>query len=156
MNKFYIQTVLFLLSIFVYVNNKALATEGVPEEDTTPELTDRCLTPEEIYEKNKDLLCTNSEEIKQAVEFMNEAVEKLEYYAINEKIYKLYRKKYDDRMDLYKIKNKGHAQVKKIYYSAYDLDKYNETINELWDPDRPNPFNTGDAKSIQKINNYST
>ncbi|EUD70728.1 hypothetical protein YYG_03850 [Plasmodium vinckei petteri] len=58
MNKFYIQIVLFLLSIFVYVNNKTFATELNPKKtsqkvppkvtnkSTTPEPTDRCLRQE--------------------------------------------------------------------------------------------------------------
>ncbi|EAA17072.1 hypothetical protein [Plasmodium yoelii yoelii] len=39
MNKFYIQIVFFLLTISLYVNNKALATELAPKTSTTSNST---------------------------------------------------------------------------------------------------------------------
>ncbi|CDU16186.1 fam-a protein, partial [Plasmodium yoelii] len=44
MNKFYIQIVLFLLTISIYMNNKTLAIELGPGEDATPESTYHYLT----------------------------------------------------------------------------------------------------------------
>ncbi|SCL88071.1 hypothetical protein PBNK65NY_000518700, partial [Plasmodium berghei] len=44
MNKFYIQIILFFLTISLYVNNKTLATEPSPGRSTTPESTYQCLT----------------------------------------------------------------------------------------------------------------
>ncbi|CAD2089268.1 fam-a protein [Plasmodium vinckei brucechwatti] len=152
MNKFYIQIFFFLLSITLYVKNETLAAEATSGEDTEPEPEKRCLTSEEIYEKNKDLLCTNSEETKEAMNFMNEAVTNLKYYATNDIDYKICRNRYDSRMDVYKTKNKEHPKVKKIYYTVYDPDKYNETINELWDPNHANPFNNGDVKITRVYN----
>ncbi|CAD2097264.1 fam-a protein, fragment [Plasmodium vinckei petteri] len=184
MNKFYIQVVFFLLSIFICVNNITLATVPTPKEQNnktlptgltpkeqidklydiglTPgeqsiklfnavlppeELNKRnreymlslehhkkqkknkrnnktkekikeitktkakpkktCYTPEEIYKQNKDLLCTNPNEIKNAENFMNETVTQLEHHATNNDSYDVckwspihfgtfYRKKHED------------------------------------------------------------
>ncbi|CAD2089403.1 fam-a protein [Plasmodium vinckei lentum] len=87
MNKFYIQIVFFLLSVSVYLNNKALATEPAPENATKTKSKKLYLTSEEIYEQNKELLCTNPEEIKNAEKLMNEAITHLEYH-INSGDYK--------------------------------------------------------------------
>ncbi|SCM09859.1 fam-a protein [Plasmodium chabaudi adami] len=152
MSKFYTPIVLFLLSIFVYANNEALASEPDLRKVKSPTPPTRCSTPEEIYEKNKHLLCTNSEEIKQADKFMNEAVERLEYYATNEDDFKLCKKRSDPRTNVYKTKNKEGSKVKRTYYAVYDPDKCNEMINELWDPDRANPFNNGDVKITRVYN----
>ncbi|WBY54843.1 fam-a protein [Plasmodium yoelii yoelii] len=77
MNKFYIQIVLFLLSASLYMNNKTLAAEHAPGTSTTHESTYHYLISEEIYEKNKHLLCTDPKETIKVVEVMNEAVELL-------------------------------------------------------------------------------
>ncbi|CAD2096691.1 fam-a protein, fragment [Plasmodium vinckei] len=46
--------------------------------------------PEEIYKQNKDLLCTNPNEIKNAENFMNETVTQLEHHATNNDSYDVY------------------------------------------------------------------
>ncbi|SCL82583.1 hypothetical protein PBSP11RLL_000502200 [Plasmodium berghei] len=69
MNNFYIQIVLFLLIISLYVNNKTLATEPTPGENATSESTHHYLTSE-VYEKNKHLLCTDPEETENTGEVM--------------------------------------------------------------------------------------
>ncbi|EUD70508.1 hypothetical protein YYG_04066 [Plasmodium vinckei petteri] len=152
MNKFYIQIVFFLLSITLYVKNETLAAKADSGEDTEPKPEKRCLTLEEIYEKNKHLLCTNSEETKEAMNFMSKAVERLEYHAMSEKDYIVCKKRYASRMDVYETKNKVHAKVKKIYYTVYDPNKYNEIINEIWDPNHASPFNNGDVKIVRVYN----
>ncbi|CAD2109208.1 fam-a protein [Plasmodium vinckei] len=160
MNKFYIQIVLFLISISLYVNNKTLATEPAPQkippknpnESTTPEPSDRCPTSEEIYEKNKNLLCTNPKETKEAVEFMNDAVKHLELHAKSMGGYKICDNIYDPRMNLYKKKHEDRTDIEKIVYAIYGLNKYNEIINEIWDPEHANPLNTGDVKIARVYN----
>ncbi|SCL84042.1 hypothetical protein PCHAJ_000496200 [Plasmodium chabaudi chabaudi] len=117
MNKGYIKIVLFLLSILVYVDNEALATELVPEENTTPEPTDLSLTSEEINEKKG--------------------------YIISDRF---------SDTTLYKKKLENNTDVEKVEYSVYGLDKHNEIINEIWNPDQPNPFNNGDVKIVRVYN----
>ncbi|CAD2094043.1 fam-a protein, fragment [Plasmodium vinckei brucechwatti] len=94
MNKFYIQIVFFLLSIFIYTNNKTLATGLTPKEQNNKTLPTH-------------LLCTNPNEIKNAENFINEAVTQLEHHATNNDSYDVckwtplhfatfYRKKHED------------------------------------------------------------
>ncbi|CDU15990.1 fam-a protein [Plasmodium yoelii] len=160
MNKFYIQIVFFLLSISVYVNNKILATEADPGEDTTskltlesaPESTPKYLTSEEIYEKNKHLLCTNPEETINAENVMKEAVTHLKSHAADMHTYKLCKTCIDYHMDFHKRKHEDHISGEKIEYMVRDSNKYNEVINELWDPDHPNFLNTGSVKIVRVYN----
>ncbi|CAD2097545.1 fam-a protein [Plasmodium vinckei] len=168
MNKFYIQIVLFLLSIFVYVNNKAFASEPAPQKvppkvpqkappkdpnkPTTSEPINRCLTSKEIYEKNKDLLCTNPKETKNAEELMNEAVKQLEIHATDIRNYKICIVGLHPDPTLYKKKLENKTDVEKIEYSVYDSNQYNEIINKIWDPDHANPFNPGDVKIVRVYN----
>ncbi|SCL88097.1 Acidic phosphoprotein precursor PCEMA1, putative, partial [Plasmodium chabaudi adami] len=160
MNKFYIQIVLFLLSIFVCVNNKALASESAPKKilqnpnkDTTSKPTNRCLTSEEIYEKNKDLLYTNPKETKEAEELMNEAVQQLEQHATDMRNYKILcaADAYHDTT-LYKKKLENNTDVEKIEYYAYGFNKYDEIINDIWDPEHASPFNNGTVKIARVYN----
>ncbi|CAD2099566.1 fam-a protein [Plasmodium vinckei lentum] len=83
MNKFYIQIVLFLLSVSVYLSNKTLATEPAPRNAATPRSIPDKDTSDEVYNKHEHLLCTDPKEIAQAIEFKKEAVLKLMYYAID-------------------------------------------------------------------------
>ncbi|WBY60482.1 fam-a protein [Plasmodium yoelii yoelii] len=152
MNKFYIQIVLFLLSISIYMNNKTLATEDDPGEDATPESTYHYLTPEEIYEKNKHLLCTNSEEIIQAGEVMNEAVSQLEYHATSMDGYELFNKNHNSSMPFYNKKHQDYINIEKIHFKVDDPDDYNEVINMLWDPDYAIFFNTDFVKITRVYN----
>ncbi|CAD2085936.1 fam-a protein [Plasmodium vinckei lentum] len=183
MNKFYIQIVLFLLSIFVYVNNKAFATELVPKKTSqkvpqkasnkaaTPKPIDRCLRQEntsilityliikvlniglqEIYEKNKDLLCTDPDETENAEEFMSEAVKQLEIHATDIQSYTFCGTPVLSSRSLYKKKLGNNTEIEKIEYPVCGSNQYNEIINELWDPDHANPFNTGDVKIVRVYN----
>ncbi|VTZ78168.1 fam-a protein [Plasmodium yoelii] len=152
MNKFYIQIVLFLLSISIYMNNKTLATEDDPGEDAISESTYHYLTPEEIYEKNKHLLCTNSEEIIQAGEVMNEAVELLKYHAISMDGYEFFNKNPNSSMPFYNKKHQDYINIEKIHFKVDDPDDYNEVINMLWDPDYAIFFNTDFVKITRVYN----
>ncbi|SCL85749.1 fam-a protein [Plasmodium chabaudi chabaudi] len=154
MNKFYIQIVLFILSIFVYANNEALATEPDPGKDTKTKSKKCYPTSEEVYETNKHLLCDNHEETKEAEKLMNEAVKHLEYHATSKDGYKLYGKSCSRRALLYKKKHKDHTDVEKITYRKDDPNKYNKTINKIWDPDTGNCLYKGlDKIKIARVYN---
>ncbi|CAD2091009.1 fam-a protein [Plasmodium vinckei brucechwatti] len=166
MNKFYILIVFFLLSIFIYVNNKTLAIEPAPGKNTktktktkpektkekTKEITKTeakpektCSTPEEIYAKNKRLLCTNSKETINAEKLMSEAVTQLEHHATSKDGYKMHR--WDSQLNnvLHKKKH-GDTVVQKFYLIYYHSKMYNEIINMLWDPALANNFNNGEVE----------
>ncbi|CXH84763.1 fam-a protein [Plasmodium berghei] len=152
MNKFYIQIVLFFLTISLYVNNKTLATEPSPGRSTTPESTYQCLTSEEIYEKNKHLLCTDPEETVKADEVMKEAVSQLVYHATSIDDYELFDTNPSGNTFFYKKRHKKLTNVLKIKYAIYGSDQYNELINELWDPDNVVFINTGSIKIVRVYN----
>ncbi|EUD70733.1 hypothetical protein YYG_03855 [Plasmodium vinckei petteri] len=176
MNKFYIQITLFLLSIFLFVNNITLASEHAPKKfpqkapqrapqnvpqkappkgpnkATTSEPTDRCLTTKEIDEKKKDLLCTNPKETKEAEELMSEVVKQLEIHATDMRNYKIYVSGTYPDPTLYKKKLENNTDVEKIEYEVYGFNKYDEIINEIWDPNHANPFNKGDVKIVRVYN----
>ncbi|CAD2083915.1 fam-a protein [Plasmodium vinckei brucechwatti] len=146
MNKFYIQIVFFLLSITLYVDNKTLATEPISKNATTSKSKNYCSTPEEIFVSHQHLLCTNPEETRQAHKLMNEAVKCLEQHATSTDDYKSCRTNPSLRMSLYKKKHKDEADIEQIRYTVYDVDTYNEIINEIWDPKHDSPFNNGAVK----------
>ncbi|CAD2094645.1 fam-a protein [Plasmodium vinckei brucechwatti] len=170
MNMFYIQIALFLLSIFIYVNNKSLATELGPKKappkvsqkvpnkatnkSTTFKQTDHCITdnPEEIFEKNNKLLCTDPKETKEAEELMNEAVKQLEIHATDMRNYKLCVVGKGSDPTLYKKKLENNTDVEKFEYEVYGFNRYDEIINEIWDPDHANPFNSGSVKIARVYN----
>ncbi|EUD71856.1 hypothetical protein YYG_02554 [Plasmodium vinckei petteri] len=151
MNIFYIQIVFFLLSVSVYLNNKTLATELAPGKATTSNLTNRYSTPEEIFEENKHLLCTDFNETINAGKFMNEAVLNIIYHAMHGNDYKPFKTKYGSSKVSYK-KKQGRTEIVKVYYSVEDSNAYNELINDIWDPNTPNTFNTGTVKIVRVYN----
>ncbi|SCM03960.1 fam-a protein [Plasmodium chabaudi adami] len=151
MNKFYIQIGLFLLSIFVFVNNEAIATEPATGEGSKPTPKSRYPTTEEVYEKHKHLL-RNCKNTTKAIELMNEAVKQLEYHATDVDDYESCKAGSNFREYLYKKKHKDHTVIEKVQYTISGSDKYNETINKLWDPDTPNSFNTGIVKIVHVYN----
>ncbi|EUD72208.1 hypothetical protein YYG_02909 [Plasmodium vinckei petteri] len=127
---------------------------------------------DEIYKKNMHLLCTDPEETAKAVNFMNEAVIKLEYYAThtndNESCERnpntsmgSCEKKNEDHANDYesgeinpntstdscKNKDKYHKDVIKNNFKIDDPNKYNKIINKLWDLDSPNSSNFDDVKT---------
>ncbi|CAD2112492.1 fam-a protein [Plasmodium vinckei] len=135
MNKFYIQIALFLLSVSVYLNNKALATEPAPGKATEIKSKDCYATSEEIFEKSKHLLCTNPEEIKNAKKLMNEAISHLKYHATSKDGYKYVGGNSRRSTFLYKKKHKDNTNVEKVTYTKNDPNKYNKVVGKLWDPD---------------------
>ncbi|SCL89511.1 fam-a protein [Plasmodium chabaudi adami] len=152
MNMFYIQIVFFLLSVSLHVNNKALASQPAPGTSTTPESTYHYLAPEEIYEKNKHLLCINPEEARQAGDVMNEAVKALEYHAANTDDYEFYERDSNSALLLFKKKQQGDIDIKKTHYVACKSYEYNEIINMAWDPDYANFLNAGSFKIVRVYN----
>ncbi|CAD2099579.1 fam-a protein [Plasmodium vinckei] len=155
MNKLYIQIVLFLLSIFVYVNNKTLATEPAPGNFAPPQIPHLNITSEEVFEKNKHLLCTNPDEILGATELMKEAVEHLDHLATGVDGFKYKGENPYYNMVFYKKKHKNHknrVNIEKIQYKVYESNRYNEVINMLWNPDRINLLNSGDVKIARVYN----
>ncbi|CAD2099604.1 fam-a protein [Plasmodium vinckei brucechwatti] len=153
MNKFYIQIVFFILSVSIYLNNKTLATEPAPgkntktktktkgkeEEDTKSNKSNS--TSEKIYEKNKDKLCTNPKETKEAIELMSEAVMHLVHHATNEDDYVLEGEDISGDMFYYRKKYKGKIIVEKMKCISNNPNKYDTKINKLWDPKNPGFFN---------------
>ncbi|CAD2099663.1 fam-a protein [Plasmodium vinckei lentum] len=134
MNKFYIQIVLFLLSISIYVNNKTLATETTPEENTntTPK---KCYpTPEEIFEENKHLFCTNRNEIINAAKLMREAAAHLEDQATSKNGYELCKWSRNFNITLSKKKEEGNTIIQRVNFKYHHINKYNAIINMLWNP----------------------
>ncbi|CDU17361.1 fam-a protein [Plasmodium yoelii] len=148
MNKFYIQIVLLLLSIYLCVNNKTLATEFAPNKYTKPKSKKSYPANDNIqgiYEKNKHLLCTNSEEITNAYNFMSDAFKQLEYHATSNEGYVLYHTYLRYDMDFYKKKHKN-TEVEKVKYIIKNPNKYNELLNRFWNPNGRNFFNPTSAK----------
>ncbi|CAD2099524.1 fam-a protein [Plasmodium vinckei brucechwatti] len=138
MNKFYVQIALFLLIIFAYANNETLATEPAPETATKPKPRNLFATSEQIFGKNVHLLCHNREETKNADKVMEEAVAHLKQYAADVDGYKLKESAPEHNMFFYKKTYKGNVTFDKVKYTVDDLDKYESTIHELWDPDITN------------------
>ncbi|CAD2109163.1 fam-a protein [Plasmodium vinckei petteri] len=145
MNKFYIQIVFFLLSVSVYLNNKTLATAPDPGLARKVKIEKRWATPKEIYEKNKDLLCTNPKEIANAVKLMNEAATHLEHHATCKDGYKPWRWNWELNNVLFK-KNHGDTVVQKMNVKYYHVHTYDKITNILWDPALANKFNNGSVK----------
>ncbi|CDU16183.1 fam-a protein [Plasmodium yoelii] len=153
MNKFYIQIVFFLLIIPLYVNNKTLATELVPKKDTKHKSkkdkkhksTKRYPTSEEIYKKNKHLLYTDTEETRKACRFMNDALKQLEHHATS-KGYKRCCAIPSKNIVFYKKKHQGRTKILKAEYLIKGPNKYNEILNELWDPDSDQYINNSSVK----------
>ncbi|CAD2109148.1 fam-a protein [Plasmodium vinckei] len=153
MNKFYIQIALFLLSIFAYANNEALAAEPAPGEDTKHQLRSRFATSEEVYEKNKHLLhaLKNSANVDK---LMKEAVEQIEYHATSTDGYEPYIQNHGDGISFYIKKHDNQTDILKINLNIYASSQYNDIVNRLWDPNSPNIFNKGDVEIVRVYSPY--
>ncbi|KEG01392.1 hypothetical protein YYE_03982 [Plasmodium vinckei vinckei] len=124
------------------VEQKLPKTEELSEEEILSTIYGE---NEEICEQNKHLLCTDPEETINAINLMTEAITHLEKHVADKDGYELC-KIYDFYgMALYKKKHEGYT-IHKIRLNYYNLNKYNETINELWYPARGNSFKTGSTK----------
>ncbi|KEG00188.1 hypothetical protein YYE_04965 [Plasmodium vinckei vinckei] len=145
MNKFYIQNVFFLLSIFVYVNNKILASELDPIEDEKSTMECQYPTAEEIYEANKHLLCTNPEEAKQANKLMNDALVYLIYHIKNGDNYELCQANLNYPSISHKKKYKDKCVIR-INLRTSHPHLFDDLINMLWNPGSLNTINTGNVQ----------
>ncbi|VTZ66340.1 fam-a protein [Plasmodium chabaudi chabaudi] len=154
MNKFYIQIVLFLLGIFLYGNNKALAADAAQIKSTQPKFKKRYPTSREIYENNKHLLCANPEETIEAEKLMNEVVKQLEYHATNKDGYRSHPYSPYRGIDYYIKKHDNYTNIEKMEYKVYCNNKYNKVISEIWDPDSKNFLEHGSVKvKIERVYN---
>ncbi|CAD2103492.1 fam-a protein [Plasmodium vinckei brucechwatti] len=146
MNRFYIQIVLFLLSASVYLSNKALATQPTPRKATEIKSKNSYATSEEIFMKNRHLLCTDPVEIKHAENLIRDAVKPLKHHAKNKNYqYECAGKPYDHIL-YFENRLKDNLTIKKMKHRVNDSNKYNGIINDLWDPNSPKFFDTGDVK----------
>ncbi|WBY58320.1 fam-a protein [Plasmodium yoelii yoelii] len=148
MNKFYIQIAFFLLIIPLYVNNKTLATELVPKKDAKSESKKSYPVNDntkEIYQKNKHLLYTDIEETINACKFMNAALKQLEHHATS-KGYKRCCANHSKNIVFYKKKHRDNTKIIKAEYIINGPNKYNEILNELWDPDSDQYINNSSVK----------
>ncbi|CAD2098386.1 fam-a protein [Plasmodium vinckei] len=145
MNKFYIQIVLFLLSISVYVNNKSLAAEPNPGNDTSlRSIPDKDTnSSEEVSEESKELLYNDHNETEKAAELMKEAVTQFIYHATTNDGYELCKEYKSYSMVLYKKKHQDDTNVQKLEYKLCNSDRYHKIISKLWDSDRVNSFDIG-------------
>ncbi|SCL89262.1 Acidic phosphoprotein precursor PCEMA1, putative [Plasmodium chabaudi adami] len=107
---------------------------------------------EETYQKNKHLLCTDPEETIKAKEYMKEAVKSFVHHATSEDDYKLCGDFPEIGIFHYKKKHEEHTDVEKIQYLVDDLDKYNEILNELWNPNHVTTYNYGSVKIVRVYN----
>ncbi|VEV57597.1 fam-a protein [Plasmodium vinckei vinckei] len=145
MNKFYIQTALFILSIFSYANNGALAAEPAPGEDTKKQPLSPYATPEEIYEERKHLAYRGLNYTSE-IELMNDATKQLEYYATTKDGYEPYLQNPTDSISYYIKKFDNETNIIKVHLNIYDSSQYNAIINRIWNPNAPNIFNKGRAE----------
>ncbi|CAD2109136.1 fam-a protein [Plasmodium vinckei] len=153
MNKFYIQTALFLLSIFAYANNETLAAEHAPGEDTKHQLRSHHTTSEGLYEIKSHLLSTsNNNNSILAANIMKDAVKKLEYHATSKDDYEVYLQSPNDSISYYVKKIDDETSILKIHLNIYASNQYNDIINRIWDPNSPNIFNKGTAKILHVYN----
>ncbi|VEV55842.1 fam-a protein [Plasmodium vinckei vinckei] len=146
MNTGYIKIVFLLLSLVVYGNNKALATE--PESVANPlrrfarrnnarknailiKNAPPYIFSAAIYEQNKRRLCTDYSETIQANDLMGKAVAHLLYYANIREPYTLYRE-YDSGATLYSMRAQDDSSIDKLHLKVSHPNKYHEIINTLW------------------------
>ncbi|CAD2109194.1 fam-a protein [Plasmodium vinckei] len=116
------------------------------KEKTKTESKKPYSTPEEIYEKNKELLCTNPNEITNAVKLMNEAAIHLEHHATSEDGYEVC--KWHPRHNI-TFSRKTHEEdtiVQRVNIKYRHSNKYNEIINLLWNLALANDFNNSSVK----------
>ncbi|VEV58070.1 fam-a protein [Plasmodium vinckei vinckei] len=155
MNKFYIQIALFILSIFAYGNNEALAadpdlkkvTQKVPKKFNTIRSKYCDVSTEEIYKRCKYLSCRCHNHTP-VIELMNDAVKNLEYYATTKDGYEPYLKNPNDKTSYYVKKFDNQTNIDKIQYTITGSDKYDETVDTLWDSGIPNIFNEDDSEIL--------
>ncbi|CAD2105382.1 hypothetical protein YYG_02106 [Plasmodium vinckei petteri] len=142
MNKIYMKTVFSLLTLFTYMSNKALGSEPISSEFILANAIKHrgVYDPNEIYEQNKDLVCTNHEEQQQAAKIMDDALDKFYYYAKNGSLFDLY-KEYNRDANSHFNNNIDSADIGKFYIKIRYPHTYDEIINILWDPNGAKKYN---------------
>ncbi|EAA20137.1 hypothetical protein [Plasmodium yoelii yoelii] len=101
---------------------------------------------EEVYEKNKHLLCNDPKETKNACNVMKEALIQLEYHTTNIVDYGLYKIYYTDYVRFDNVKYQYNTNVEKKQYIVDNPDMYNKIINKYWDPDSDHFLYIGSVK----------
>ncbi|CAD2094928.1 fam-a protein [Plasmodium vinckei] len=172
MSKFYIQIVLFLLSISVCLNNTTLAADPSPKKASqkvlnkapnnvpnkapnevsnkikTSKSNDYYPTPEEIFEEKKDLLCEDPEETKQAIKLINEAVTHLVYHATNNNASESCKNNTGSSSLSCEKKYEKPTNLLADNRKLCHFGLYNGIVNMFWNPERVKIFI--DNSSISK------
>ncbi|KEG03312.1 hypothetical protein YYE_01336 [Plasmodium vinckei vinckei] len=99
-------------------------------------------SPEEIYEKYKEVACSCHDHTP-AIELMNDATKQLEYYATTKDGYEPYLQNPTDSISYYIKKIDKETNIIKVHLNIYDSSQYNAIINRIWNPKAPNIFNKG-------------
>ncbi|SCL83106.1 fam-a protein [Plasmodium chabaudi adami] len=155
MDKCYIKAVLFLLNLFAYMNNNALASERSPKKKGICSLFKKASNKNidatspnnisnQIDEPSDPLLCTNPDEIEQVEKLMAEAIEKLQEHAIHSNDYELYHP-YDEDTNVYCKKHK-HLTVQKVDTKVHNIDKYDDVVDYLFTLDDVKHYGYLDVK----------
>ncbi|CAD2114502.1 fam-a protein [Plasmodium vinckei] len=150
MNKFYIQIVLFLLSISVCLNSTTLAADPSPnkapnkapneDSDEVPNAFTKLIsenpypTAEEIFEQQIDLLCKEPEETINASKLMDEAVVHLAYHAANKDGSEPSKSNTGSSSLSHKKKDENTQKILKANRKIYHLGMYNNIVNMIWNP----------------------
>ncbi|CAD2096879.1 fam-a protein [Plasmodium vinckei] len=142
MNKVCMKTVFAILILFPYVRNQVLETDPVPREVFLTEGLKNPVIydPDEIYEQNKHLFCSDSDEEEHAEEIMEDAQRLFLKYVRNQYVFKFYEQ-YDNDTSLYFKKCNGDKYIGKIYTKIHYPHKYNEVVKTLWDPNGEKKYN---------------
>ncbi|VTZ74526.1 fam-a protein [Plasmodium yoelii] len=148
MNKVYIRVVLFILSLFIYMNNNTFAAEHSPKKTKTRFLSKTDISnyiwsiicrspiyvlftnPDNIFKPRIPFVCTKRSEIKKAENVMEEAIERLKEHAIHSNDYNLHYR-YANEIDIYRKRHK-YVIVDKIDIEINNTDKYEEIIDTLF------------------------
>ncbi|CAD2094979.1 fam-a protein [Plasmodium vinckei petteri] len=139
MSKWYIKIFFCVLIIFVYVNNKVLASSPDPHTPTSITINNHL---EQSNEPENSLFCTDPEEIRKAIELMNEAVIHLQYHATSTEEYELISIS-NNGTSAYIKKHGGHTNIEKINNKVPDPNKYKAIIKLLCDLNRPQIISGG-------------
>ncbi|SCL93334.1 Acidic phosphoprotein precursor PCEMA1, putative [Plasmodium chabaudi adami] len=142
MNKIYTKTVFSLLTLSTYVINKALGSEPISSEYMLANSIKHrgVYDPNEIYEQNKDLICIDHEETREAAGIMNDALDKLYYYAKNGHLFNVY-KEYNRDASSHFNNYIDYADIGKFYIKIRYPHTYNEIVSILWDPNGEKKYN---------------
>ncbi|VTZ66944.1 fam-a protein [Plasmodium chabaudi chabaudi] len=142
MNKVCMKTIFAIIALFAYVRNEVLEGTVVPREVF---LTEGVKNPiiydsDEIYEQNKHLFCTDSEEEDQVEEIMEDARRIFLRYIKDHFGFKFYDK-HDKYTSSYFMKYKDGTCIGKSHTIIPSARRYNEIVKTLWDPNGEKKYN---------------